>query len=64
MKRPSDTPDKEDKTLLAGKSRSYIIGWNRVKHRGDKHELERTDKPVGRAAPGKERSGHTKEGEE
>ena len=41
MKRPRDTPDREDKALLAGKSRNYIIGWNRVKHRGDKYEPER-----------------------
>lgn len=37
-KRPNDTPDPEDRKLLEGKSRNYIIGWNRVKHRGDKHE--------------------------
>jgi len=53
VKRPSDTPDREDKALLAGKSRSYIIGWNRVKHRGYKDELERTAKPVGRAKKSK-----------
>lgn len=27
------TPDPEDMTLLKGKSPSYILGWNKVKHR-------------------------------
>jgi hypothetical protein len=32
-KLPSSIPDKEDRTLLKGKSPSYIMGWNKVKHR-------------------------------
>ena len=47
MKRPSDIPDKEDRVLLADKSRNYVIGWNRVKHRGDKYEPERTVEGAG-----------------
>jgi hypothetical protein len=30
---PSSIPDKEDRALLKGKSPSYIMGWNKVKHR-------------------------------
>ena len=32
-KLPSSIPDKEDRALLKGKSPSYIMGWNKVKHR-------------------------------
>lgn len=55
MTRPSDKPDKEDREVLAGKSRNYIIGWNRVKHSGgDKNG--KTNRPavsVGRVKKGK-----------
>ena len=52
-KRPSNEPDKEDRELLKGKSPNYILGWNKIKHRGYKDELERTAKPVGRAKKSK-----------
>lgn len=35
---PSE-PDKEDRKLLAGKSRSYIYGWNKVKYANKKTSL-------------------------
>jgi hypothetical protein len=33
-KRPSNTPDPEDRELLKGKSPNYILGWNKVKYAG------------------------------
>jgi hypothetical protein len=30
---PSPVPDKEDKAILKNKSPSYVMGWNKVKHR-------------------------------
>lgn len=30
--------DPEDRKVLKGKSRNYIYGWNKVKHRNDKPE--------------------------
>lgn len=52
-KRPSNIPDPEDAPFLKGKSPNYILGWNKVKHRGGNHEVERTAKPMDRAAKGK-----------
>jgi len=61
--RPSSVPDKEDKKLLAGKSASYIIGWNKVKHRGDKHDTARTTESVEGTAPRKARNRNPAKGE-
>lgn len=29
-------PDKEDQKILAGKSKSYVFGWNKVKYSNKK----------------------------
>lgn len=34
--KPNTRPDPEDKALLKDKSPSYIVGWNKVKHRNGK----------------------------
>lgn len=38
MKLPSSVPDKEDRAALKNKSPSYILGWNKVKHRLEEPE--------------------------